>query len=120
MSVGNIGDRVVEIASNRTGWIVSGNWSGMQSTFVKFDDNKQTEELQDSTLRVIQDTKVVVSSKCPTCKTVTPHRTVGRREDGHGKFQRMECVVCGTSERVQTGEHGELFQQNVDAPTGME
>ncbi len=54
---------------------------------------------------------------CPRCDKPTPHRTPGTLRDYEGKkVQQMQCVVCDTWTTVPTGEHGELFQQNVDEP----
>ncbi len=58
-----------------------------------------------------------VSLPCPRCSTETSHRTPGTVRDHEGKkVQQMQCVVCDTWTVVPTGEHGELFQQNVDEP----
>ena len=57
-----------------------------------------------------------VSARCPTCKTIQPHRTVGMTRDEKGrKMQSMRCSACGTVQQVYTGEHGENFQENLSA-----
>jgi hypothetical protein len=40
--------------------------------------------------------------------------------DERGRYQRMTCAACGTSQKVYTGEEGKDFQSNVDAPESVE
>jgi ribosomal protein L44E len=63
-----------------------------------------------------------LSMQCPTCKTQTPHATSPVRRDERGKYQEMACASagCGTLTKVYTGEDGEDFQSNLDAPNGTE
>ncbi len=57
-------------------------------------------------------------TRCPTCKKLTPHESDGTVRDVDGKkMQPMRCRVCKTRTDVYTGEDGEKFQDNIDAPT---
>lgn len=118
--IGSVGHRIRHIQTGRAGRIIAGDagWIGITSTMVQYDGGEK-DEVPDNELRLIDDDKAFVMSHCPTCKKLQPHKTVGIQNDKFGQHQRMECVVCHTSERVQTGEHGEKFQENCDAPTGM-
>ncbi len=58
-----------------------------------------------------------ISLPCPRCNCTTPHRTPAILRDDEGKkVQQMQCAICNTLTIVPTGEHGEVFQQNVDEP----
>lgn len=62
-----------------------------------------------------------VMMPCPNCKKPTPHHTPGtiRKEQGvrsGERYQAHTCAVCGCYTDVKTGEQGEEYQENVDAP----
>lgn len=58
-----------------------------------------------------------VALRCPRCDETQPHRTPRIRRNNSGeRIQEMRCSVCETWTIVPTGEHGELFQENVDTP----
>lgn len=56
-------------------------------------------------------------TNCFRCKKRTPHKSLGTARNAKGeKHQRMECMECHAVNDVVTGEEGEKFQENVDAP----
>jgi hypothetical protein len=79
-------------------------------------DNGKKDEVRDSELEMANDYKAVVTMRCPTCNTLTPHSTRGVQRDERGVYQNMGCAVCGTLSMVYGGQEGETFQENVDAP----
>ena len=57
--------------------------------------------------------------KCPTCKTLETHKTIGVEidpKDGR-KYQKHVCVKCKTVTSVYMNDDGSDFQENVDMPT---
>ena len=40
--------------------------------------------------------------------------------DEYGKHERTTCPKCGAVMKIYTGEHGEVFQANFDAPVDSE
>jgi hypothetical protein len=117
--IGSVGHVVYHKPTSRRGRVVHGpaEWIGLLTTVVKFDDGT-TDEVPDSELQIVDD-KAIVLAPCPTCKTQTPHSTLGVKTDERGPHQRMKCAACGTVTNVYTGEGGKDFQANLDAPDGM-
>lgn len=117
--IGSVGTPVQNRVSGKRGRIIHGEagWIGINTTMVQYQDGQKEES--DGDLVVVQD-KAFVMCPCPTCKTPTPHSTVGMEKDERGVYQVMKCAQCGTSSHVYGGQAGEAFQENVEAPTGWE
>lgn len=118
--VGSVGTAVRHRTTQKRGRVIHGEagWIGVTSTMVRYADGTR-DEVPDGELEIVHEGAIVMCP-CPTCKTQTPHKTVGVETNERGPHQRMKCVVCDTSTNVYGGEGMKDFQQNLDTPDGTE
>ena len=62
-----------------------------------------------------------VDLMCVVCDKTQPHRTPNVEQENDGRnFQAMECAVCGSWNKVDSGTDGEDFQLYVDTPDDID